>query len=116
MILLVVAIVLAIIGFFVGVVVVVVAVQRIVGRHVYLLQKRQLVKEFQVMDLRDYDLDEPISTAPVREGEDESYYQEGFGTTIDSTTYGTKHPLPSAPVMPVKDVEYLKNLGLLDHR
>jgi hypothetical protein len=88
MILLVVAIVLAIIGFFVGVLVIVVAVQRIVGRHVYLLQKRQLVKEFQVMDLQDYDLDQPNSTAPVRE--DESHAEEGFGTATD----GTKHPLP----------------------
>jgi len=116
MILLVVAIVLAIIGFFVGVVVIVVAIQRIVRRHVYLLQKRQLVKEFQVMDLQDYDLDQPISTAPVREDEDESHDEEGLGIASSSTTDGTKHPPPSAPVVPMKDFEYLKNLGLMDHR
>jgi len=64
MILLVVAIILAIIGFFVGVILTVIAFQRIIGRHIHLLQKRQLVQEFQVMDLQQYDLDQPVVNDP----------------------------------------------------
>ena len=117
---LVVAVILAIIGLFVGVVVIAVAAQRIVGRHIYLLQKRQLVQEFRVMDLQDYELDQPISTASV-EDDGEGGGKEGLGGvggdpgTAPSAGGGTKHPPPYAPVMPVEDSEYLKNLGLMDH-
>lgn len=92
--LLIVAIVLAVVGFFVGVFLCVVVIQRIVSRHIYLVQKRQLVQEFMVMDLRDYDLDQPILSPLEVEG-------------------GGNHP-PSAPVMPEEDVQYLRTLGLLD--
>ncbi len=105
MILLVVAIVLAIIGFFVGVVIVVVAAQRIVGRHIYLLQKRQLVHEFKVMDLQDYDLDQPLPAAQT---------EETVGSGIELREGVGRHPPPSAPAMPMEDVQYLKKLGLMD--
>lgn len=105
MILLVVAIILAVIGFFVGVVIVVVAAQKIVGRHIYLLQKRQLVQEFQVVDLQDYDLDQPISTTPI---------EQTMGSGIELREGVSRHPPPSAPVMPTEDVQYLKKLGLMD--
>lgn len=101
MILLVAAIILAIVGFFVGVVIVIVAAQRITSRHIYLLQKRQLVEEFKVKDLQDYDLDKPEAL------DENSEIDELDGTDIT-------HPPPSAPVMPAEDVQYLKNLGLMD--
>ena len=107
MILLVVAIVLAVIGFFVGVVIVIVAAQRIVGRHIYLLQKRQLVHEFQVMDLQSYNLDQPLS--PAVEEQDNV-----VGSGIEMREGGTRRPPPSAPVMPTEDVQYLTKLGLID--
>jgi len=105
MILLVVTIVLAIIGFFVGVVIVVVAAQRIVGRHIYLLQKRQLVHEFKVMDLQDYDLDQPLQAAQT---------EETVGSGFEMREGVARHPPPSAPAMPMEDVQYLKKLGLMD--
>ena len=113
MILLVVAIVLAIIGFVVGVLVAVVVGHRIVQRHVHLLQKRQLVKEFKVVDLQGYDLDRPISSAPTP--------REVSGGAIGSSggsleLAGTYRPPPSAPTMPAEDVQYLKKLGLIDGR
>jgi len=92
--LLIVAIVLAIIGVFVGVFLCGVAIQRIVSRHIYLVQKRQLVQEFMVMDLQGYDLDQPL-LSPLE-------------------VEGGRNPPPSAPVMPEEDVQYLRTLGLLD--
>jgi RING-variant domain len=99
-ILLVVAVILAAIGFFVGIVITVIAFQRIVQRHIHLLQKRQLVQEFQVMDLSGYDMDLPIPSAPL-------YQDVETATTI-------QHPLPSAPPMAEADVMYLKKMGLID--
>lgn len=106
--LLVVAIVLAIIGFFTGVVIIVIAVQRIVGRHIHLLQKRQLVQEFQVLDLQDYDLDKPLPTAPTAVNDEE----EAGGSFTDSNN--PKHPPPSAPFIPDEDTVYLQKLGLME--
>jgi len=40
---------------------VVVMSQHIFQRHVYILQKQSLVDEFQVMDLSEYDLEQPVS-------------------------------------------------------
>ena len=123
MIMLVVAIVLAVIGFFVGVVVAVVAAQRIIGRHIHLLHKRQLVEEFQVMDLQDYDLDRPISTDPVTENDSNSNNavvseSRGSGDVEGggSLEMTIKQPPPAAPIIPVEDVEYLKKFGLIDDR
>lgn len=131
MIMLVAAIILAVIGFFVGVVVAVVAAQRIIGRHIHLLHKRQLVQEFRVMDLQDYDLDRPISTAPIMENETNSNINSSGGFFTGETSGGlgnvegggggglemtAKRPPPSAPIIPVEDVEYLKRFGLIDGR
>lgn len=99
------AIVLALIGFFVGIVMTVIAFQRIVQRHIYLLQKRQLVQEFQVMDLQDYDLDIPLATAPPEE--------EDIEATGPFTSTRIR---PSAPVLPEEDAAYLHKLGLMDER
>lgn len=107
MILLVVAIVLAVIGFFVGVVIVIIAAQRIVGRHIYLLQKRQLVHEFQVMDLQGYDLDHPLSPT-------EAEQVNVVGSGIEMREGTILYPPPSAPFMPTEDVQYLTKLGLMD--
>ncbi|KAG7338913.1 ring-variant domain containing protein [Nitzschia inconspicua] len=102
-ILLVFAIILAVIGFFVGMVITVIAFQRVVQRHIHLLQKKQLVQEYQVVDLQEYDLDQPVPTAP-RE---------------DDLQWNTARPAianPSAPFepLPEKDVSYLRKLGLKD--
>eukprot|EP00537_Pseudo-nitzschia_pungens_P013975 CAMPEP_0172383792 /NCGR_PEP_ID=MMETSP1061-20121228/1600_1 /TAXON_ID=37318 /ORGANISM="Pseudo-nitzschia pungens, Strain cf. pungens" /LENGTH=602 /DNA_ID=CAMNT_0013112139 /DNA_START=455 /DNA_END=2263 /DNA_ORIENTATION=+ len=113
--LLVVAIILAVIGFFVGVVVVVLAGQRIVARHVHLLQKRQLVREFRVLDLQEYDLDAPTATAPMEDevyaGDDNDKVNQNLGLGV-----GTKHPPPSAPLLQEDDTTYLQSLGLMDRR
>jgi hypothetical protein len=58
-ILLVVAISMAAVGLLVGLLFSMVVCQRIIQRHIYLLHKRQLVQEFQVVDLAGYDLDQP---------------------------------------------------------
>jgi len=46
----------AVLGLVFGVVLSVVCCQRIVQRHIFLIQKKQLVEEFVVMDLADYEL------------------------------------------------------------
>ena len=100
-ILLLLAVVLAVIGFFVGVAITVVAFQRVVQNHIHLLQKRELIREFQVMDLSSYDMDMPLPSAPMKED-------------IEAST-PTRHPLPSAPEMPEEDARYLKKMGLIDN-
>ena len=99
-ILLLLAVVLAVIGFFVGVAITVVAFQRVVQNHIHLLQKRELIREFQVMDLSSYDMDMPLPSAPIEQDVE--------------TTASTRHPLPSAPEMPEEDARYLKRMGLMD--
>lgn len=91
-----VAIIMAIIGFVVGIIIAVLLCQRVIQTHIYLLQKRQLVKEFTVMDLSAYDLDEPLVV--------------DSGLTPSSTVY---HPPPSAPPMHQEDEIYLQKLGLM---
>jgi hypothetical protein len=86
----------AIIGFVVGIIIAVLLCQRVIQTHIYLLQKRQLVKEFTVMDLSAYDLDEPVVV--------------DSGLTTSSTVY---HPPPSAPPMHQEDEIYLQKLGLM---
>mmetsp|Transcript_30945 Transcript_30945/g.74733 ORF Transcript_30945/g.74733 Transcript_30945/m.74733 type:complete len:539 (-) Transcript_30945:81-1697(-) len=100
LILLLLAVVLAVIGFFVGVAITVVAFQRVVQNHIHLLQKRELIREFQVMDLSSYDMDMPLPSAPMKQA-------------IETST-STRHPLPSAPEMPEEDARYLKKMGLMD--
>ena len=85
----VVGIILAIIGLFVGVFIAVVVIQRILEKHLWLLQKRRLVHDFCVKDLSNvYDLE-----------------QTGHGDNV---------VVPSAPALPEKDVTYLKKLGLIE--
>jgi hypothetical protein len=93
-ILLVVAIIMAAIGFVFGVIIAVIGFQRIVRRHVFLLHRRQLVEEFEVLDLSGYDLDKTF---------------EG-GENVDVGV----HPPPSAPQLREDDESYLKLLGLMD--
>lgn len=102
-ILLIFAVILAVIGFFVGMVITVIAFQRVVQRHIHLLQKRQLVQEYQVMDLQDYDLNQPLPTAPQ---EDDLEWNGANPMGIVSTPSAPMEPLPD------KDVAYLLKLGL----
>jgi hypothetical protein len=117
--LLVVAIVMAVVGFFVGLVIAVVIGQRIVQRHVFLLHKRRLVREFIVKDLEDYG-GGVIPTAPVDRGD-----EEGAATAppehLDTSAYSTNNyggvVTPSAPpahALHRKDIQHLKTLGLMD--
>ena len=102
--LLVVAIIMAVIGFFVGLVITVIIGQRIVQRHVYLLHKRQLVQEFQVLDLAGYDLNQEK--------------QLPANISAPPSTYDVEHQPLSPPAPPSnlleKDVSYLEKLGLID--
>ena len=93
----------SIIGFVCGVVLAVVAGQRIVQRHIFLLQKRRLVHEFPVLDLSQYDLTVPEveihPSAPLEPVE-----------TLDTVT-----PLaPPVNSLDPKDRNALKKLGLVD--
>jgi hypothetical protein len=101
------AIFMAILGFLVGIIIVVVVFQRTVQRHIHVLHKRQLANEFQVMDLAEYNLEQPLVLVPE--------------TTNTSTTGGGEadvespaHPLPSAPPLEEMDSTYLKNCGLME--
>jgi hypothetical protein len=103
-ILLVFAIILAVIGFFVGIVITVVAFQRVVQRHIHLVQKKQLIQEYQVMDLQEYDLTRPLPTAPQEEDLE-------WNTRERSESKYSPSAVPISP-LPAKDVSYLQNLGL----
>jgi hypothetical protein len=101
----------AVIGFFVGILLTVVACQRIVQRHVYLLHKRQLVQEFQVMDLNnlsgyhDLDLEDPTTnTTTSKEAERE--------TVIAAATVNLSSA--HAPLLAEADTAYLRKLGLME--
>lgn len=104
-ILLVLAVIMAVIGFFVGLIITVVVCQRVIQRHIYLLHKRQLVQEFQVMDLTGFDLERPETPAP----------------SAPPSAYDEEEPpgpeiyvAPSAPTLRETDASYLKKLGLMD--
>jgi hypothetical protein len=92
----------AVIGFFVGILLTVVACQRIVQSHVYLVHKRQLVQEFQVMDLSGYDLEQPSTKTTTREEEEE------IPVVIADTA------IPPAPPLAEADTSYLRKLGLME--
>jgi hypothetical protein len=104
-ILLVLGIVMAVIGFVVGMILTVVAFQRIVQRHVYLVHKRQLVQEFQVMDLSGYDLERPSTETTTTTKEEE----EEIPAVIAATA-----AIPSAPPLAEADTSYLRKLGLME--
>lgn len=115
--LLVVAIIMAVVGFFVGLVIAVVIGQRIVQRHIFLLHKRRLVREFTVKDLEDYG-GGVIPTAPVDRGDDDvaaTAPPEHLDTPACSTSYGGVTPsAPPAHALHRKDIHHLKTLGLMD--
>jgi hypothetical protein len=94
------AVIMAVIGFCVGIIIAVVMCQRVIQTHVYLLHKRQLVQEFTVMDLQEYDdvLPESEISAPC------------------APLQYTYIPPPSAPPMHQEDEIYLQKLGLMEKR
>jgi hypothetical protein len=99
-----VAFIMAVVGFFVGLVISVVVCQRIIQRHVYLLHKRQLVQQFQVVDLAGYDLERPETppSAPPS------------ASDVEQPPEPEIHVVPSAPSLRETDASYLKKLGLMD--
>jgi hypothetical protein len=105
--LLVVAVIMAVIGFFVGLIITVVVCQRIIQRHIYLLHKRQLVQEFQVVDLAGYDLERPAET-PSPSAPPSAYDMEQPPPEPEI------HVAPSAPILRETDASFLKKLGLMD--
>ena len=90
-ILLVVAINLAIIGFVVGVVLSAIAFQRVIQRHIFLLQKRRLAADFVVVDLDAY-------------------------SDLEALPLPSQIEVPGAPLREVddRDKNHLKKLGLMD--
>jgi hypothetical protein len=98
------AVIMAVIGFVVGIIIAVVMCQRVIQAHVYLLHKRQLVQEFTVMDLQDYDV--LLLPAPGSESESD--------TPPSSAPPLRQHPPPSAPPMHQEDEIYLQKLGLVE--
>lgn len=108
--LVIVAIFLAIIGFFIGIVLTVIIFQRTSQRHLYILHKRQLTNEFQVMDLAGYDLERPLQSN--HNHDDRPSPSEEMNENAGNLS--TKQPLPSPPTLPEKDMAYLKKLGLLE--
>lgn len=111
LILLVVAIIMAVVGFLVGLVIAVVVGQRIVQRHVFLLQKQRLVREFIVKDLEDYG-GGIIPSAPVDRGFDDEPSSKDCST--ENLSYGGVDLSPPPQALHRKDVQHLKKLGLMD--
>jgi len=121
--LLIAAIIMAIIGVFVGVFVGVVLAQRIVQRHMFLLQKRRLVDEFRVADLSKT---AGYSVANVELGE--QHRQEQPPSDVDAGLVKPTAPMesmlpvyhisPSAPpeaeVLNAENEQHLRKLGLLE--
>lgn len=95
MILLVALIVMAVIGFFVGLFLGVIVGQRILQRHMFLLQKKQLVEEFQVADLSPYN----VSSSPSHVNNEGSIYDA--------------IPMAPPPALHPDDASHLRKLGLL---
>lgn len=92
------AVIMAVIGFVVGIIIAVIMCQRVIQSHVYLLHKRQLVQEFTVMDLQDYDVLPESETIPA------------------ASAPLLYPPPPSAPPMHQEDEIYLQKLGLMEKR
>jgi len=107
-ILIVVAMVLAMAGIIMGISLVVLIFQRTVQRHAYLLHKRQLTNEFQVMDLSTYDLSQPLNEETRRTND------ENDNNKSTSNPTHPRPPQPSAPTLPEDDASYLKQMGLME--
>jgi hypothetical protein len=100
------AVIMAVIGFCVGIIIAVVMCQRVIQTHVYLLHKRQLVQEFTVMDLQEYDV---VCLLPQ-----ESSSLDTSSSIISPAPFLLPHPPPSAPPMDQEDQMYLQKLGLME--
>ena len=96
-----------------GIIIIVVIFQRTIQRHIYILHKRQLTNEFQVMDLSGYDLEQPLPGAVVPETSSTNGDAEPTNSNKNEKEVHY-HPLPSAPPLPEKDSAYLKNVGLME--
>ena len=96
-------VIVAIIGLFLLLVIGVIVCQRIVQRHIFLLQKQTLVQEFQVADLSSLH-EKHISTG------------SHMNLNIDSTgtTISTAQLIPSSDTLHPSDVQRLQKLGLLN--
>jgi len=100
-ILLVIIIILAVIGFAVGVFIGVIVGQRIVQRHMFLLQKMRLVEEFQVADLSAYELTAPCENEVITSPDEEC-------------PIATLVPVPPPAPLHPDDASHLRKLGLLE--
>lgn len=113
--LVVVVIIMAVIGFFVGLVIAVMIGQRIIQRHVLLLHKRRLVREFIVKDLEEYP-GGVIPTAPLDRGDFDQVPATAPAEEFNSSSVAYQHAMvvPSAPhEMHDNDIQHLKKLGLM---
>ena len=95
----------AIIGFFVGLFVSVVIAQRIMQRHLFRLQKRQLVEEFQVVDLSSSGFGS--SSTFVQGPSVEELHDEERGNAV------ALHALTKPSALHPDDELHLRKLGLV---
>jgi hypothetical protein len=105
MILAVVGIILAMIGFILGSMIAIMAIQRILQQHLWILQKQRLVQHFRVRDLSHVMEEDPIllleeNGKQMEKGNLER--QDAFGDRI------------KRPQLPEQDVNHLKKLKLLE--
>eukprot|EP00977_Amphora_coffeiformis_P024548 scaffold16171_cov161-Amphora_coffeaeformis.AAC.3 len=102
-------VVMAVIGFLVGLFLGVVVGQRILQRHMFRLQKRQLVKEFRVVDLSSSsvvrDASSFVDGPTAAELRDDEENGDGRSMQMHSVNKACLHP---------DDVSHLRKLGLLD--
>lgn len=103
--LLVVIIVMAIIGFVVGIFLSILVTQRIIQRHVLLLEKRRLVDDFPVKDLSGYDLVQSSALPPL---------QEQTEDPLNGSIYKASPVPPPRTSLQPDEASHLKKLGLLD--
>jgi hypothetical protein len=99
-------VIMAIIGLFLLLVIGVIVCQRIVQRHIFLLQKQTLVQEFQVADL-----------SSLREKYSLTSGSDVQNTNSIGTTNRSKQPLvPMPDTLHPNDVHRLQKLGLLNSK
>lgn len=90
--------VLAVIGFVLAAIVALVVVQTIVRRHLWIIQKRALAKEYRVKDLSSF-------------GDDATALELGGGADANGNAI-----LPSAPTLGELEMERLRRLGLAEEK
>jgi hypothetical protein len=107
MILAIVGIVLAVIGFILGSIIAIMAIQRILQQHLWILQKQRLVQHFRVRDLSHVMEDDPILL--LLEENDRPMEK---GTLERQDAFGNRKMM--RPRLPEQDVNHLKKLKLLE--